>query len=126
MSWQGSLGGRNCVLDPYPDCMVQPTRPFIFQSGRADCTEHNSEYTLQATREEHHTSPIDNGRTTIEFMKNDFDFTGRETAAIFGAHSYERPHGDVSGFPYTWTSSASILMNNDYYKSMVGQNRWFL
>jgi hypothetical protein len=125
MACQGRLGGRNCVHDPHQDCMVQPTRPFTFESGRADCTEHNSEYTYQATREEHHPSPNDNGRTTIEFMKNEFDFTGRETAAIFGAHSYGRPRNAVSGFPYTWTSSATTLMNNDYYKSMVGQNRWF-
>ena len=32
----------------------------------------------------------------------------------------------VSGFPsYTWTALAVRMMNNDYYKSMVGQDRWY-
>jgi len=79
----------------------------------------------QATKQEHHPSPLDNGRKTVEFFKNDFGFTGRETAAIFGAHTFGRPHFSVSLFPYTWTSSGVNLFNNDYYKGITGQNRWF-
>ena len=32
----------------------------------------------------------------------------------------------ISGIPNTWTSNATNLMNNVYYKSMTGQNRWYI
>jgi len=114
-----------CVHDNSTNCEVRPTRNFVFETGRADCTEHDSELTYKATKEEHHPKPMDNGRTTVQFFKNDFDFSGRETAAIMGSHSYGSLHMSISMFPYIWTSSARLLMNNDYYKSMTGQDRWF-
>ena len=117
---------RSCVHDPNTEeCFVRPLRPFSFQSGRADCTEFDETNTYQATTQEHHPSPLDNGRKTVEFFKDDFNFTGRETAAIFGAHTFGKPHFSVSLFPYTWTSSGINLFNNDYYKGITGQNRWF-
>ena len=45
--------------------------------------------------------------------------------AIFGAHTFGAPHLWISLFLYTWTSSGANIFNNDYYKSMTGQNRWF-
>ena len=117
---------RTCVHDPnVEECFVRPSRPFVFKSGRVDCTEFKQDAHYQATKQEHHPSPLDNGRKTVEFFKKDFGFTGRETAAIFGAHTFGKPHFSVSLFPYTWTSSGINLFNNDYYKSLTGQNRWF-
>ena len=78
----------NCVHESYPECMIKPTRSFNFESGRADCIEHDSKLTYKATKEEVHPSANHNGRTTVQFFKKNFDFTGRETAAIFGAHSF--------------------------------------
>ena len=115
-----------CVHDPMiEECYVKPPRPFKFHFGRADCTEFNETVPYITTKEENHPSPLYNGRKTIDFFKVDFNFTGRETAAIFGAHSFGNPHWWISLIPYTWTSRGINLFNNDYYKSLTGQDRWF-
>ena len=118
---------RTCVHNPNTEeCFVRPPRPFRFQSGRADCTDfEGTNNTYQTTAPENHPSSLGNGRTTVEFFKEDFNFTGRETAAIMGAHTFGKPHFDVSLFPYTWTSSGVNIFNNDFYKTMTGQDRWF-
>jgi len=59
-------------------------------------------------------------------LKNNFAFSGRETVAIFGAHTCGAPHVWISLFPYTWTSSAANIFNNDHCKSMTGQKGGFL
>ena len=54
---------------------------------------------------------------TVDFMKEEFGFTGRETVAIMGAHGFGKFHsGKGSLFPYTWTSYGESLMNNDFYR----------
>ena len=117
---------RTCVHDPNTEeCFVRPSRPFIFQSGRADCTEFDPSFPYRTSKQEHHPSPLDNGQKTVAYFKDDFGFTGQETAAIFGAHTFGNPHFSISLFPYTWTSSGTHLFNNDYYKGITGQDRWF-
>lgn len=116
-----------CVHDPgAEDCYVNPPRPFQFQHGRADCTDYVNETVSYITeKEEHHPSPLFDGKGTIEFFRDDFNFTGRETAAIFGAHSFGNPHFWISLIPYTWTSRGINIFNNDYYKSLTGKDRWY-
>ena len=53
---------------------------------------------------------------TVDFFKEVFSFTGRETVAIMGAHSFGRFHAWKSLYPYVWTSYGESLLNNDYYK----------
>ena len=116
---------RSCIHDTGPACKIIPERPFKFQYGRSDCINHDSIDSYKTKDIENHPSPIANGRTTVEFFKDDFGFNGRETVAIFGAHTFGKPHIDVSLFPYTWTSSGTHIFNNDYYKGITGQPRWF-
>ena len=53
---------------------------------------------------------------TVDFFKEEFSFTGRETVAIMGAHTFGRFHAWKSLYPYVWTSYGESLINNDYYK----------
>ena len=69
-----------------------------------------------AIKHEHHPNQQGNGRMTVDFFKEEFNFSGRETVAIMGAHTFGRFHAWKSLYPYVWTSYGESLINNDYYK----------
>jgi len=108
-----------------PSCSVTMPRGFKFQTGRADCVERDAEFGYKATKEEVHPNPVGNGQSTIEFFRDSFSMTGREVVALMGAHTFGKPHFKISMFPYTWTSKATNLWTNDYYKAITGRPRWF-
>jgi len=110
-----------------PNCKVNIVRPFQFQTGRSDCTEHDEEYSYKATKEEKHPSATDGGRKTVEYFKTEFpDLTGRDIVALMGAHTMGQPHFEISQFPYQWTSKGGRMFNNDYFRNIVGEDRYFI
>ena len=117
----------SCVHEPNTDeCFVRPSRPIQFQWGRADCTNYDLAFPYKALSPEKHANPTGDGKSLVQYFKDDFSFTGRETVAIMGAHTFGFPKIQNSLIPYTWTSRAVNLFNNDYYKSLTGQDRWFI
>ena len=42
-----------------------------------------------------------------------------------GAHTFGRLHVTTSLFPYLWTSRGEMFFNNDYYKMITDDTRWF-
>merc|ERR1719266_1323480 len=110
-----------------PDCKVNIERSFQFQTGRSDCTEHDEEFPYKATKEEKHPSSQDEGKKTIEYFQSEFpDLTGRDIVALMGAHTMGQPHFEISQFPYQWTSKGGRMFNNDYYRNIVGEDRYFI
>ena len=69
-----------------------------------------------AEKDEHHPISVGNGRQTVDFFKTEFKFTGRETVAILGAHTFGRLHVTHGLFRYVWTTRGTELFNNHYYK----------
>ena len=63
---------------------------------------------------------------TVDFLKEEFGFSGRETVAIMGAHTFGRFHVEDSLYPYVWTSYGEALWNNDYYKYVVFVDMYFV
>ena len=114
-----------CIHDTGPNCKIQPQRTFQFQYGRVDCIGSDQAFPYKTNKTEQHPNPVGDGGSTLQFFKENFAFNGRETVAIFGAHTFGRPKLETSLFPYTWTSRGANIFNNDYYKSMTGQDRWF-
>jgi hypothetical protein len=109
-----------------PGCKVSIERPFQFYTGRSDCTEHDAEFPYKATKEEKHPSAQDAGRKTIAYFQTEFpDLTGRDIVALMGAHTMGQPHIHISQIPYQWTSQGGRMFNNDYYRNIVGEDRWF-
>merc|ERR1719318_949927 len=109
-----------------PGCKVIIERPFQFYTGRSDCTEHDVEFPYKATKEEKHPSAQDAGRKTIAYFQTEFpDLTGRDIVALMGAHTMGMPHFEISQIPYRWTSKGGRMFNNDYYRNIVGEPRWF-
>jgi hypothetical protein len=45
-------------------------------------------------KEESHPVVVSNGPDAVKFFKKDFNFTGRETLAIMGAHTVGRFHSE--------------------------------
>ena len=96
-------------------CHVNYPVPLQFKTGRRDCTEFGDE-PYKATKHESHPNAMGNGQMTMDFFKNDFGFTGRDTVAIMGAHTMGRMIVHVSLFPYVWTSRGTFMFNNHYYR----------
>eukprot|EP00931_Biecheleriopsis_adriatica_P087183 TRINITY_DN6168_c0_g1_i1.p1 TRINITY_DN6168_c0_g1~~TRINITY_DN6168_c0_g1_i1.p1 ORF type:complete len:703 (+),score=83.65 TRINITY_DN6168_c0_g1_i1:56-2110(+) len=102
-----------------PDCQMNLSRPLAFRTGRVDCAG-----TYNTTKAEHHPNAEGNGESTIEFFKQDFNFTGRETVAIMGAHTLGRLHNGHSLFKYVWVHAGGMMFNNQYYRNIVGKRDW--
>jgi hypothetical protein len=111
-------------------CEMTLREPLKFQWGRKDCPESASATPLTALRpfqkngHEEHPDAHDSGKTTARYFKDNFDFSGRETVAIMGAHSVGDFHSHLALFRYTWmgreTGQAQALMlNNLYYRYMA-------
>ena len=69
-----------------------------------------------ATKHEVHPNAVGNGKMTADFFQEHFDFTGRETVAIMGAHTMGSFHYHISLFRYIWTAHEHAQFNNVYYK----------
>merc|ERR1719322_2000360 len=131
--WSGSLVNHGSFKDCLrnvgdDDCEVKMPREINFQYGRKDCiSEYPEEYEQYKTdRPEKHPNPEGNGDATLDFFKDEFGFTGRETVAIMGAHTLGRMRAQHSLFKYVWTVRAGNSFNNAYYKNFVKKNEWFL
>ena len=89
-----------------------------FKTGRRDCIP-IEDRPFKARKEEHHPSPVTNGKGTLKFFNDDFNMNGTEVVALFGAHTLGRMHREISFFRYTWTSRGTGLFNNQYYRSIL-------
>ena len=96
-------------------CMVNVPRPLVFQTGRKDCTEFG-DIPYKATKEELHPNAVGNGKMTLDFFKESFDFNSQETVAIMGGHTMGHMHSSISLFRYLWTTEGTDSFNNHYYK----------
>merc|ERR1712079_813861 len=73
---------------------TDPDFPPKAQKLEADCvSEYDGEWEQYKTdRPETHPNPEGNGDSTLDFFRDQFSFSGRETAAIMGAHTLGRMH----------------------------------
>lgn len=105
------------------NCKGNLKRPIQFQTGRKDCTEVGDK-PFKATKHEVHPNAVGSGRMTAEFFQKEFGFSGRETVTILGAHTLGRFHNDVSLYRYIWTTKGEHMFNNDYYKNIIGEDKF--
>ena len=106
-------------------CQVLLERNIPFRSGRADCLSEDTDRPYIAPKEEVHADSMGDGRQTLDFFQENFGFNGQETVAIMGAHTFGRLNVHNSLFRYVWTSRGTQFFNNDYYKMIVDETRWF-
>merc|ERR1719232_1317041 len=106
-------------------CEVSLDSSIPFRTGRADCVPTDEQRPYIASKEEIHPIVQGDGSDTLKFFQEQFGFTGQETVAIMGAHTFGRLHFVTSMLRYTWTSRGTRMFNNDYYKMITDERRWY-
>ena len=82
----GSVKGCH-HLQGEPGCEVHLNSSIPFRTGRADCIPTDPDRPYIASKEEVHPNPVGDGTETVQFFKEQFEFSGQETVAIMGAHT---------------------------------------
>ena len=127
--WSGSyLGGsKDCqrlLDDNYCELVLE--REINFRYGRKDCIPADPAMPYKATKHEEHPNPEGNGDDTLDFFKSQFNFSGKESVAILGAHTLGKMNSRTSLLKYAWTSRAGHIFNNGYYRNIVDGKAWFI
>ena len=106
-------------------CLVKLNTSIPFRTGRADCIPSDSSRPYISDKDEVHPNVVGDGSETIQFFKDNFNFSGQESVAIMGAHTFGSLTVGTSLFRYVWTSRGTKFFNNDYYKMITDDTRWF-
>merc|ERR1719232_2451263 len=106
-------------------CEVSLASSIPFRAGRADCVPTDEQRPYIASKDEVHPIVQGDGSDTLKFFQEQFGFNGQETVAIMGAHTFGRLHFVTSMLRYTWTSRGTRMFNNDYYKMITDERRWY-
>jgi len=125
--WAGSYVGKSkdCHRSlGKAECKLNMPREIKFFYGRKDCIS-SHEVPYKADKEEVHPNQEGNGDSTVDFFKSQYNFNGRETIAIMGAHTLGRMYPRHSLLKYTWTSRGGNIFNNAYYRNMVSKDDFF-
>ena len=127
--WTGSYMGssEDCqrLLDD-EQCELILGSEIDFKYGRHDCIPENLETPYKASKHEEHPNPEGNGDDTLDFFKSQFNFSGRESVAIMGAHTLGKMTAEHSLLKYSWTSRGGHIFNNGYYRNIVDEKDWFI
>ena len=127
--WTGSYMGssEDCqrLLDD-EQCELILKGEIDFKYGRHDCIPENLETPYKASKHEEHPNPEGNGDDTLDFFKSQFNFSGRESVAIMGAHTLGKMTSEHSLLKYSWTSRGGHIFNNGYYRNIVDEKDWFI
>jgi len=112
------------------DCKVSPPRSLSFKTGRRDCVntgdwDQGKSHSFKTSKTELHPDPNSNGEVTVKFFKDNFDFNGRETVAIMGAHALGRVHVGTSLFRYKWKAASEKFFNNGYHRNLARKRDWY-
>ena len=88
-------------------CEINLSRPVPFRWGRIDCIPEESKkwtpYPFEATKHEKHSNPFATGTEIIKNLKEDFDFTAKETISLMTLHGMARKGKNWEQFlKYKW------------------------
>ena len=114
------------------NCEMRLDRPIPFRSGRIDCIPDKdlqwSPYPFEATKKEKHSSAYDSGAKVIQNLKEDFDFTARETISLMALHGLSGGRNAEQLTKYKWIGGAGATpggsFSNIYYKFLNGKTFW--
>jgi len=122
--WQlSALEGRDT-------CEMKLERPIPFRSGRIDCIPDEdpavkwTPYPFEATRKEKHSSAHETGTQIIKNLKEDFDFTARETISLMALHGLSGGRNAEQFTKYKWIGGKEGTFSNMYYKFLNGKTFW--
>merc|ERR1719250_51845 len=111
-------------------CEMRLEKPIPFRSGRIDCIPDEdpkvkwTPYPFEATRKEKHSSAYDTGANIIKNLKEDFNFTARETISLMALHGLSGGRNSEQFTKYKWIGGKFGSFSNVYYKYLNGKTFW--
>jgi len=113
-------------------CEMRLEKPIPFRSGRIDCTPDEdpelkwTPYPFEATKKEKHSSAYDTGANIIKNLKEDFNFTARETISLMALHGLSGGRNGEQFSKYKWIGGTFGVgsFSNMYYKYLNGKTFW--
>jgi len=111
-------------------CEMRLEKPIPFRSGRIDCIPDEdpkvkwTPYPFEATRKEKHSSAYDTGANIIKNLKEDFNFTARETISLMALHGLSGGRNSEQFTKYKWIGGKFGSFSNMYYKYLNGKTFW--
>ena len=114
-------------------CLMTLDRNIPFRTGRKDCVPDPdlkwTPYEFEATKAERHSNTFGTGTQVIKDLKRDFDFTAKESIALFALHGLAN-HGrnPEEAAKYKWIGGSIIEDNmkttfsNMYHKILNGKS----
>ena len=128
---------KGLQLSPSDDadkCEIKLNRPIPFRSGRIDCVPDESvkwtPYPFEATKTEKHSNTFGTGTQVVKDLKEDFDFTAKETISLMSLHGLARHVPNFEQFTkYKWIGGViqkgpdakKGILHRLYYKILNGK-----
>lgn len=119
--------GCGNLQDEFEDCEISMPRDFKFKTGRIDCAqEPESIRPFLTTKPEIHPNAAGNGPDTVNFHKDNFNLTARQTIALVGgAHSVGGFNQQNSLHNYRWTRRQETILNNQLFRHYAEKDQYF-
>ena len=113
-------GACGHIREGEDDCEIDMSIIKSFKTGRKDCQPSAGlKRDFYTTREESHPNLHGNGPSTVDYYKNNFGLTARESIALTeGAHSFGKLNKNVSMNAYSWTRFQTNLLNNQMFREL--------
>ena len=116
-------------------CEMRLKRPIPFRSGRVDCIPDESlkwtPYAFEATKTEKHSNPHGSANQIIDNLRDDFNFTARDTISLMALHGLSGGINAEQSTKYSWIGGrhrqggkANRTFSNMYHKFLNGKTFW--
>ena len=116
-------------------CEMRLKRPIPFRSGRVDCIPDESlkwtPYAFEATKTEKHSNPHGSANEVIDNLRDDFNFTARDTISLMALHGLSGGINAEQSTKYSWIGGrdrqggkANRTFSNMYHKFLNGKTFW--
>ena len=116
-------------------CEMRLERSIPFRSGRVDCIPDESlkwtPYAFEATKTEKHSNPHGSANQIIDNLRDDFNFTARDTISLMALHGLSGGINSEQSTKYSWIGGrarqqgrANRTFSNIYHKFLNGKTFW--
>ena len=109
-------------------CEMKLERQIPFRTGRVDCIPDESlkwtPFAFEATKTEKHSNPHGSANQILKDLKEDFNFTARDTISIMALHGLSAGINDEQSTKYSWIGGFNRTFSNIYHKYLNGKTYW--
>ena len=111
------------MLEGRDKCDIKLTSPVKFKTGRSDCIPFNETKPYATEKEENHPLLSGTSGQILDFLKQDFNMSARDTTALMGIHGVIKHKSArnlrILGFKYQWMGTP--YLSTIYYKMLANK-----